>query len=151
VDVRPQYSFDSEGSAVANCPEEDLIRESVAALNAGDVEGYLARFSCDSLRWVSGLDTPLTLNDIRANLTLLTAAFDRLHLDEDLLFGARGHVCARWTLRGTHIGDYAGITPTHREIAVKTCEVYAFAGATVSESWAYGDTTSLFDQLTRHP
>jgi len=136
---------------VANCPEEDLIRESVAALNAGDVEGYLARFSCDSLRWVSGLDTPLTLNDIRANLTLLTAAFDRLHLDEDLLFGARGHVCARWTLRGTHIGDYAGITPTHREIAVKTCEVYAFAGATVSESWAYGDTTNLFDQLTKHP
>ena len=136
---------------MANCPEEDLIRESVAALNAGDVEGYLARFSCDSLRWVSGLDTPLTLNDIRANLTLLTAAFDRLHLDEDLLFGARGHVCARWTLRGTHIGDYAGITPTHREIAVKTCEVYAFAGATVSESWAYGDTTNLFDQLTKHP
>jgi len=136
---------------VANCPEEDLIRESVAALNAGDVEGYLARFSCDSLRWVSGLDTPLTLNDIRANLTLLTAAFDRLHLDEDLLFGARGHVCARWTLRGTHIGDYAGIAPTHREIAVKTCEVYAFAGATVSESWAYGDTTNLFDQLTKHP
>ena len=151
MDVRPQYSFDSEGSAVANCPEEDLIRESVAALNAGAVEGYLARFSCDSLRWVSGLDTPLTLNDIRANLTLLTAAFDRLHLDEDLLFGARGHVCARWTLRGTHIGDYAGITPTHREIAVKTCEVYAFAGATVSESWAYGDTTNLFDQLTKHP
>ena len=132
---------------MANCPEEDLIRESVAALNAGDVEGYLARFSSDSLRWVSGLDTPLTLNDIRANLALLTTAFDGLHLHEDLLFGARGHACARWTLRGTHIGDYGGIAPTHREIAVKTCEVYAFAGATVSESWAYGDTSGLFDQL----
>ena len=44
---------------VADCPDEDLIRKSVAALNAGDVEGYLAGFSGDSLRWVSGLDTPL--------------------------------------------------------------------------------------------
>ena len=87
-------------STVDTTPEEDLIRHSVAALNAGDVEGYLAGFSPDSPRWVSGLESPLTLNDIRANLTLLTAAFDGLHLDEDLLFGARGFVCARWTLRG---------------------------------------------------
>jgi predicted ester cyclase len=56
-------------------------------------------------------------------------------------------VCARWTQQGIHVGDYGGIAATHREIAVKNCEVYAFAGATVRESWAYGDTTSIFDQL----
>jgi hypothetical protein len=99
----------SEESSAAGSPDEDLIRRSVAALNAGDVEGYLAGFSPDAPRWVAGLKTPLTLNDIRANLTLLTEAFDRLHLDEDLLFGARGFVCARWTLRGVHVGDYGGI------------------------------------------
>jgi predicted ester cyclase len=148
VDTRPHNGVGGRKErVVANCPEEDLIRKSVAALNAGDVEGYLAGFSGDSVRWVSGLDTPLTLNDIRANLVLLTTAFDRLHLHEDLLFGARGHVCARWTLRGIHVGDYGGIAPTHREIAVKNCEVYAFAGGTVSESWAYGDATGIFDQL----
>ena len=136
---------------MAGCPEEGFIRGAVAALNAGDVEGYLAGFSADSLRWVSGLETPLTLNDIRANLNQMTAAFDRLRLDEDLLFGARCHVCARWTLRGNHIGDYAGIPPTHREVAVETCEVYAFVDATVSESWVYGDTNSLFDQLRKRP
>jgi predicted ester cyclase len=134
-------------SGAAGCPEEGLIRRSVAALNAGDVEGYLVGFSPDSLRWVSGLDTPLTINDIRANLTLLTAAFDRLHLDEDLLFGARGFVCARWTLRGVHVGDYGGIAPTHRDIAVESCEIYAVAGAKVVESWVYSEMTSLFNQL----
>jgi predicted ester cyclase len=136
---------------VASCSAEELIRRSVAALNAGDVEGYLQGFCPDSLRWVSGLDTPLTLNDIRANLSLLTAAFDRLHLREDLLFGASGHVCARWTLQGVQVGDYAGIAPTHREIAVQTCEVYAVAGATVAESWVYGETMSLFNQIAERP
>ena len=137
-------------STVDTTPEEDLIRHSVAALNAGDVEGYLAGFSPDSPRWVSGLESPLTLNDIRANLALLTAAFDGLHLDEDLLFGARGFVCARWTLRGVHVGDYGGIAPTHREIAVESCEIYALAGGKVVESWVYSEMTSLFDQITHH-
>lgn len=135
----------------AGSPEEDLIRRAVAALNAGDVEGYLAGFSPDAPRWVSGLDTPLTISDIRANLTLLTAAFEGLHLDEDLLFGARGFVCARWTLRGVHTGDYGGIAATHRDIAVESCEIYALTGGKVVESWVYSDMTSLFDQIAQRP
>src|ERR1700729_2944413 len=87
-------------SAMGSCPEEELIRRSVAALNAGDIDGYFQGFHPNAVRRVSGLDTPLTLQDVRANLDLLTAAFDRLHLREDLLFGASGHVCARWTLQG---------------------------------------------------
>jgi predicted ester cyclase len=138
-------------NGAAGSPEEEVIRRSVAALNAGNVEGYLAGFSPDSPRWVSGLKTPLTLNDIRANLTLLTAAFDHLHLDEDLLFGARSFVCARWTLRGVHVGDYGGIAPTHRDIAVESCEIYALADGKVVESWVYSEMTSLFDQITQSP
>jgi len=126
---------------------EDLIRRSVAALNSGDVGGYLAGFSPACLRWVSGLDTPLTLSDVEANLRQITTAFDHLHLQEDLLFGGSGHVFARWTLRGIHTGNYGGIAPTHRAITVQTSELYAVAGAVVTESWVYGEITSLFDQL----
>jgi len=74
------------------------------------------------VRWVAGLGVALTVPDIRDNLGQLFAAFDELHLDEDLLFGGDGNVCARWTLRGVHTGEYGGIAPTHREIAVDTCE-----------------------------
>jgi predicted ester cyclase len=138
-------------SALGGRSEDDLIRRAVAALNAGDIDGYLDGFSPDCLRWVSGLVAPMTVDDIRTNLTLLTAAFDQLHLNEDLLFGARGHVCARWTLRGTHLGDYLGIAPTRREIAVQRCEVYAFAATVVAESWVYRDTMSLFNQISERP
>jgi hypothetical protein len=135
-------SATSEESSAAESPDEGLLRRSVAAFNAGDIDGYLAGFSPDSPRWVSGLQTPLTLDDIRANITLLTEAFDRLHLDEDLLFGARGFVCARWTLRGVHVGDYG---------AVESCEIYAVAAGKVVESWVYSQMTDLFDQIGEHP
>jgi len=133
---------------VSSSADAVLIRRAVAALNAGDVEAYLSGFAPDSLRWVRGLGVALTISDIRDNLGQLIAAFDKLHLDEDLLFGADGHVCARWTLRGVHTGEYGGIAPTHREIAVDTCEVYTLVEGQVTESHVYGEPMSLFNQLT---
>ena len=128
--------------------EAGLVRGAVAALNDGDIEAYLGGFALDCLRWVSGLDVPMTVPDIRENLRQLSAAFDQLHLHEDLLFGADGHVCARWTLTGVHTGDYGGIAPTHREIALETCEVYTFTRDKVTECHVYGETMSLFNQLS---
>jgi predicted ester cyclase len=132
---------------VSGDEEEALLRRAVAALNAGDIEGYLSGFAPDCLRRVGGLGLALTVSDIRENLGQLLAAFDGLHLDEDLLFGGNGHVCAVWTLRGVHTGEYGGVAPTHREIAVETCEVYTFTGDKVSVSYAYGESMSLFNQL----
>jgi predicted ester cyclase len=125
-----------------------LVRRSVEALNRGDIEGYLSGFAPDCLRWVGGLGLSLTVSDIRDNLGQLFAAFDRLHLDEDLLFGGDGHVCARWRLRGIHTGEYGGIAPTLREISVETCEVYTFTGDKVTECHVYGESMSLFNQIS---
>jgi predicted ester cyclase len=136
---------------VSDNPDVNLVRHAVAALNAGDIEGYLSGFAVDCVRWVGGLGVALTVPDIRDNLGQLFAAFDELHLDEDLLFGGDGHVCARWTLRGVHTGEYGGIAPTHREIAVDTCEVYTFTGDKVTECYVYGESMSLFDQLSGAP
>jgi predicted ester cyclase len=108
---------------------------------------YLAGFSPGCLRWVNGLETPLTMSDIEASLRQMVEAFDHLHLREDLLFGGSGHVFARWTLQGVHTGQYGGIAPTRRAIAVQTSELYAVADSVVTESWVYGEMTSLFDQL----
>jgi predicted ester cyclase len=133
---------------VSDNAEASLIRQAVAKFNNGDVEGYLGGFAPDCLRWVGGLGVALTVADVRDNIGQLFAAFDELHLDEDLLFGGDGHVCALWTLRGVHVGAYGGVQPTHREIAVQTCEVYTFTGDKVTECHVYGDAMSIFNQLS---
>jgi hypothetical protein len=137
-----------QGERVSDDFEVNLVRRAVAALNAGDIVGYLGGFAPDCLRRVGGLGLALTLPDIRANIVQLFAAFDKLHLDEDLLFGGDGHVCALWTLRGVHTGEYGGIAPTHREIAVDTCEIYTFTGDKVTECHVYGESMSMFNQLS---
>jgi hypothetical protein len=133
---------------VSGNAEAGLVRQAVAAFNNGDFEGYLHAFTRDCLRWVGGLGVALTVPEMREHIGQLVGAFDELHLDEDLLFGGDGHVCALWTLRGVHVGEYGGIQPTHREIAVQTCEVYTFTGDKVTECHVYGEAMSIFNQLS---
>ena len=126
----------------------DSIRGAVAALNAGDVEGYLQRFDPACKRWVAGMDQPLSLENIRESLVQLQQGFEALTLNEDVVFGDETFVCARWRLNGVHTGDYMGLPPKGRRIDARTCEVYRFDSDVVAESWVYGDLQDMFRQIT---
>jgi predicted ester cyclase len=125
----------------------DAIRAAAAALNSGDVDGYLRHFDPSCKRWVAGLDQPLALTDIRDGIHYLNGAFEALFLNEDALFGNEQFVCARWRMRGIHVKDYMGIAPQRREIDVQTCEIYEFGGQRVITVWTYGDPGQLLRQI----
>jgi predicted ester cyclase len=133
---------------MADSKAVDAIRSAVAALNDGDVDGYLGHFDPSSPRWVAGLAEPLTLSDIRDNLFQFQAAFEGLHLHEDLLFGHERFCCARWQMQGVHVDDYLGFAPTGRAIKVETCEIYELGHELVITTWTYGDIGQLFRQIT---
>jgi limonene-1,2-epoxide hydrolase len=124
------------------------VRSAVAALNRGDVDGYLDHFIPTCPRWIPGAAEPLSLTDIGDNFRLLAEAFEPLHLDDDALFGDEDLVCARWRLRGVHVKDYLGFPPHGHSIDVETCEVYQVDGGRVVASWVYGDLNQLFAQIT---
>lgn len=115
------------------------VRLAVAALNAGDVDGYLGFFDPSCTRWVAGFTQPLSLPDVGDGLCQLHAAFEGLRLDSDALFGDERFVCARWRMRGVHVSDYLGFAPMGQSIDVETCEVYETANDLVVTSWVYGD------------
>jgi hypothetical protein len=124
-----------------------IIRSAVGAFNRGDTDGYLAHFDPSALRWVDGFEQPLTVGDIKDSLAQLSAAFQGMHLEEDLLFGTERFVCARWRLCGTQVGEFMGSVPSGRAIEVPSCEVYEVAGGTVMSTWTYGDPGMLFAQI----
>jgi predicted ester cyclase len=120
------------------------IRSAVAAMNAGDIDGYLGHFDASSTRRAAGLEQPLTLTDIGDSLKLMSAAFDGLHLDEDLLFGDERFVCARWRLRGVQVSEFLGFPPTGKSIDIETCEIYEVDRGKVVSGWVYGDVLEQF-------
>jgi SnoaL-like polyketide cyclase len=128
------------------------VRSAVMRLNDDDIDGYLDSFEPTCRRWISGFAQPLTLTEVGDGLRQLHAAFEGLHLVEDVLFGDERFACARWRMRGLHVRDYVGVPPTGRSIDIETCEVYELGDALVATSWVYGDLLAqLVAQLTGPP
>jgi predicted ester cyclase len=130
-----------------NETNERVIRSAVAAMNRGDVKGYLKNFSASCVRWIAGFDQPMLMADVGEHLSQLIEAFDPLRLDEELLIGDDRFICARWQLRGTQVGAFMG-SPSHgNRIDVAICEIYKITDGVVVESWVYQDHGQMFAQM----
>ena len=65
--------------------------------------------------------------------------------DEFVVEGDR--VAARWTVRGTHQGDFMGIPATGRSIVMKEAGILRFEGGRLAEINRVADELSLLRQL----
>lgn len=130
------------------------VRRAVAALNAGDVAGYIAYFDPECPRWSPGMDEPAPLSLIRESSEMLLTALEGFHLEELQLLGTGAFVCAHWRLQGKHTGEYFGFPPTHNDVSIENIEIYQFessAGGLICSTWTFGDQADFLDQLGMSP
>jgi len=80
-------------------------------------------------------------------MTVLGSAFpDKRYTVHDLI--AEGDkVVARWTLQGTHTGDYMGIPATNKQISFNGIYIIRFENGKQIEWWLEADFYSLMQQL----
>lgn len=74
-------------------------------------------------------------------------AFPDLQVTADDLFTAADKVAARWTVRGTHKGEFLGIAPTEKSVTVTGITIYRLAGGKIAEYWSNWDSPGLLQQL----
>jgi steroid delta-isomerase-like uncharacterized protein len=80
-------------------------------------------------------------------LTELWAGFPDFHTDVDDIIAEGDRVVLRWTARGTHQGEYAGIPPTGRSIVYTGIDIVRLAGGQIVERWGLSDDAGLLQQL----
>jgi steroid delta-isomerase-like uncharacterized protein len=56
-------------------------------------------------------------------------------------------VVTRWTLRGTHWGDYHGIAPTGRAVTMRAISINRIAAGKIAEEWYLGDELGMLRQI----
>lgn len=133
------------GSAEANAT---LLRESVAAFNAGNMTRLLAVAAPDIVIHYAELAEPLQGRETwQQGYELVKRAFPDLTIRIDDLVAADDKVALRLTLTGTHQGEFQGIPATGRAVSYVSHEFYRVAGGAVAEEWICSDTASLFSQL----
>ena len=56
-------------------------------------------------------------------------------------------VVTRWTLRGTHLGEHAGVAPSGRAVTMQAVSIDRVAGGKIVEEWYLGDHLALLRQI----
>ncbi|MEP7353158.1 MAG: ester cyclase [Acidobacteriota bacterium] len=83
----------------------------------------------------------------KSDYQAIASGFDDVGFDIDEMFGSDDRVVARWTMHGTHTGQYAGLSPTQKKIEVQGVSVYRLRDGKITETRNLADLLALFTQL----
>jgi len=126
-----------------------LVRESIAALNAGDTERLLAVVAPDIVIHYAEMSEPLHGRETwQQGFELMRNAFPDLEAHVDDLVASEAKVAIRVSFRGTHQGEFQGIPATGRPIQYVSHEFYRVENGLFAEEWICSDMASLFRQLS---
>jgi steroid delta-isomerase-like uncharacterized protein len=75
------------------------------------------------------------------------SAFPDLHMEVHDMFGTDDKVVTRWTMHGTHRGEFRGVAPTGREIQIGGIAIDVMRDGQRVDGWAQFDQLGLLVQL----
>ena len=68
-------------------------------------------------------------------VTAYRSAFPNLEVDVNDQLAEEDKVVTRWTVRGTHTGEFLGLSPTRDEVSVSGIEFDRISGGKIDEAW----------------
>ena len=89
--------------------------------------------------------------DLKSVARAIRAAFPDWHSSVEEMIVEGDRVVERWTGRGTHRGEWQGIPPTGKRVAVPGVVFYRIAGGKIVEFRGQFDRMSLMQQLGAVP
>ncbi len=90
--------------------------------------------------------------DVRQFIDEFHQAFPDFHSTIDDQIAEGDKVATRWTMRGTHQGEFRGIAPTGKQITVTGIGIFRFSDeGKVVESWDNFDQLGMMQQLGAIP
>jgi steroid delta-isomerase-like uncharacterized protein len=131
-----------------------LVLETLSALNAGDLDGCLARMTPDFVMHYAELPEPLHGTETwRQGAEMMRRAFPDLEARIDDVVAAEDRVALRLTVHGTHrgdfhLGEFQNFPATGRKIQYVSHEFYRVSDGLVAEEWICSDMASLLRQLS---
>ena len=83
--------------------------------------------------------------------TYLRTAFPDIEIDDEDNIAQGDRVGMRWTMRGTHDGDFWGMAATGRKVEVTGMDVFRIADGRIQDAWIETDYMTLLRQLGMVP
>ena len=105
----------------------------------------------DYVAHMSGVPVPLDAAGWDGFMAVFTTAFPDAQISVGDSFGQREMVATRWTITGTHRGDFQGVPPTGRPVTIAGVDISRFVDGKVAEHWAQFDVIGVMQQIGAIP
>jgi len=91
------------------------------------------------------------LKDFKQHVSELYRAFPDNHMAIDDMVVEGDKIATRWTLNGTHKGEFMGIPPTNKKVKMWAITIDRVVGGKFVEEWERLDTWGFMQQLGLAP
>ncbi len=108
-------------------------------------------FTSDYLIHLPGVPEPMDRSGAKQVVQMFSIAFPDLKHTVDEMIAEGESVAARWTVRGTHQGDFQGIAPTGKPVRLSGTTVHHMTDGKIVETWLAFDSLDLLQQLGAVP
>jgi len=126
-----------------------LVRRLHAQLRNGWTPAVMEEFfSPGYRRYLNPRAVPLPPEDQRQRATRLRNAFPDAEATLEDVVAEGDRVAYRLTIRGTHRGEFLGVPPTGKQVAVSFFAIVRIENGTLAEEWGGLDVFDLLQQLT---
>jgi len=122
------------------------LQRAVDRWNAGDLDGYLQLYDPGCTLHSPLGDLP-AIEAIDQFYRAFWAAFPGSRLQIEEAIGEGDEVACRFSVRGTQRGEFMGIPPTGKDVAMSGITILRFADEKCVERWNEADFLGLLQQL----
>jgi steroid delta-isomerase-like uncharacterized protein len=136
---------EARGTAVDNTA---TMRSAYERINAGDISGFGDLVADDFVEHEEIPGLPATKDGMLEYFGLLLSAFPDMRMDVEDLMADGDKTVARVRATATHDGEFMGVPPTGKQVAIQLIDIMRFDGdGLVCEHWGVADMLSLMQQL----
>jgi steroid delta-isomerase-like uncharacterized protein len=153
MEVAAKYKIDILGPLPAGGDEAPVVDHKelnmrwIQAFNERDWKTEAAVRSPDFLAYVSGAKEPLNSEGWVAFMTPFTKAFPDARISVDECISEGNSVVCRWTMTGTHRGEFQGMPATGRPFSFAGIEFNRVVDGRIAEHRAQLDLVGLMGQI----
>jgi len=87
------------------------------------------------------------LEGYKQMVTNLCVPFADIHSTIEDMVAEGDKVAVRWTWRGIHKGEFIGIAPTGKQVAITGITILRISGGKIVEEWGEMDSLGMREQL----
>jgi steroid delta-isomerase-like uncharacterized protein len=119
--------------------------------NTDQIEEFVSTDLVDHQAPPPGMEELEEIEAFRQFVNMLRDAFPDFHFAAEDMIAEGDKVAARYTMRGTHQGEFMGVAPTGNRVEVTGIDIVRFEGGKVVEHWGNSDDLGMMQQIGAVP